>query len=56
MSNSTIQEKCDVCIIGAGISGLNALFCACQYLPKNSKIILLDSKQSYGGMWLHTYP
>jgi hypothetical protein len=28
-------ERCDVCIVGAGIAGLNALFVASQYLSRD---------------------
>jgi hypothetical protein len=49
-------ERCDLCIAGAGIGGLNALFVASQYLSRDQKIILVDRRQRVGGMWVDTYP
>ena len=45
----------DLCIIGAGIAGLNALSVASKYLSKNDKVILVDRNPSPGGMWNETY-
>jgi thioredoxin reductase len=49
-------ETCDVCIIGAGITGLNALFAASQYLSRDQKVILIDRRARAGGMWVDVYP
>ena len=49
-------EHCDVCIVGAGIAGLNALFVASRYLSRDQRIILIDRRQRVGGMWVDTYP
>ena len=49
-------ETCDVCIVGAGIAGLNALFVASRYLSPGQKVILLDRRARVGGMWVDTYP
>lgn len=49
-------ENCDVCIVGAGIAGMNALFVASRYLSKDQKVILVDRRQRVGGMWVDTYP
>ena len=49
-------ETCDVCIVGAGIAGLNALFVASRYLARDQKVILIDRRQRVGGMWVDTYP
>jgi len=48
-------EHCELCIIGAGIAGLNALSVASQYLSKNDKVILIDKNPTLGGMWNETY-
>lgn len=48
-------EHCDVCIIGAGICGLNALFVASQYLHPGQRAILIDRRERAGGMWVDTY-
>ncbi len=49
-------ESCDVCIVGAGIAGINALFVASRYLSRDQKIILIDRRPRVGGMWVDTYP
>jgi cation diffusion facilitator CzcD-associated flavoprotein CzcO len=47
-------ERCDVCIVGAGVAGLNALFVASQYLSRDQKVILVDRRERVGGMWVDT--
>jgi hypothetical protein len=49
-------EYCDLCIVGAGIAGLNALFVASRYLSRDQKVILVDRRERVGGMWVDTYP
>ena len=49
-------ERSDVCIVGAGIAGLNALFVASRYLSSDQKVILIDRRPRVGGMWVDTYP
>jgi cation diffusion facilitator CzcD-associated flavoprotein CzcO len=49
-------ESCDVCIVGAGIAGLNALVVASRYLSRDQKVILIDRRPRVGGMWVDTYP
>ncbi|WP_406817150.1 FAD-dependent oxidoreductase [Mycobacterium sp. M23085] len=49
-------ETCDVCIVGAGIAGLNALFAASRYLSRDQKVILVDRRARAGGMWVDVYP
>jgi len=49
-------ERCDVCIVGAGLAGLNALFVASRYLSRDQKVILVDRRERVGGMWVDTYP
>jgi cation diffusion facilitator CzcD-associated flavoprotein CzcO len=48
--------RCDVCIVGAGIAGMNALFVASRYLSQDQKIVLVDRRPGVGGMWVDTYP
>jgi hypothetical protein len=48
-------ETCDVCIVGAGIAGLNALFAASRYLSRDQKVILIDRRTRAGGMWVDVY-
>lgn len=47
--------RCDLCIIGAGISGLNALYVASRYLRPDQHVVLVDRKDRVGGMWVDTY-
>jgi hypothetical protein len=49
------NDTCDLCIIGAGIAGLNALFAATQDLPATARVILVDRNPTCGGMWTQTY-
>ncbi|HEY7053973.1 MAG TPA: FAD-dependent oxidoreductase [Mycobacterium sp.] len=51
-----MATSCDVCIVGAGIAGLNALFVAGRYLSGDQKIVLIDRRARVGGMWVDTYP
>jgi hypothetical protein len=53
--NITI-EKADLCIVGAGLAGINALFVASRYLTRNQRVILVDRRARVGGMWVDTYP
>lgn len=45
----------DVCILGAGVAGLNAAFVASQYLTRTARILVLDRHHGPGGMWNDTY-
>lgn len=49
-------DDCDVCIVGAGLCGMNALFVASRYLEPGQKVILIDRRTRVGGMWVDTYP
>jgi hypothetical protein len=55
IETSARVESCDVCIVGAGLAGLNALFVASRYLSRDQKVIVVDRRQRAGGMWLDTY-
>jgi cation diffusion facilitator CzcD-associated flavoprotein CzcO len=55
VETSARVERADVCIVGAGIAGLNALFAASQYLSREQKVILVDRRERVGGMWVDTY-
>ncbi|NRB00059.1 MAG: FAD-dependent oxidoreductase [Rhodobacteraceae bacterium] len=52
-ADSEIQY--DLCVIGAGIAGLNALYVATEYLPKGARVALIDRRARCGGMWNDTY-
>src|SRR6202046_365901 len=56
LEGSALVETCDVCIVGSGLAGLNALFVASQYLSRDQKVILIDRRRRVGGMWVDTYP
>lgn len=45
----------DVCVVGAGISGMNALVVAAGYLPRSARTVLVDARPRVGGMWVDTY-
>ncbi|GAA2426705.1 hypothetical protein GCM10009856_41620 [Mycolicibacterium llatzerense] len=55
MTGSQHADQCEVCILGAGIAGLNALVAAAQYLGSNDKVVLVDRRPRVGGMWVDTY-
>lgn len=55
MTGSQHADQCEVCILGAGIAGLNALVVAAQYLGSNDKVVLVDRRPRVGGMWVDTY-
>lgn len=56
MPETPVSAECDVCIVGAGLAGMNALFAASRYLSRDQKIILVDRRPRVGGMWVDTYP
>jgi thioredoxin reductase len=47
--------RCDVCVVGAGITGLNALFVASRYQSGARELVLVDRRDRVGGMWVDTY-
>lgn len=49
------EIACDLCILGAGIAGLNALFAASRYLTRDQKVVLIDRRPNAGGMWNAAY-
>lgn len=56
VARDTMVMSCDLCIVGAGIAGLNALFSASRYLSLDQKVVLVDRRARVGGMWVDTYP
>ena len=48
-------KPAEVCIVGAGITGLNALVVASGYLDRTDTAVLVDSRARAGGMWVDTY-
>ncbi|BCI51982.1 hypothetical protein NIIDNTM18_12600 [Mycolicibacterium litorale] len=51
-----MTESCDLCIVGAGLAGLNALYAASRHLAPDQRIVLVDRRRRVGGMWVDTYP
>ena len=49
-------DNCDLCIVGAGLAGMNALAVASRYLGRHQRVILIDRRERPGGMWVDTYP
>lgn len=49
-------ESCDLCIVGAGLAGMNALAVASEYLGRGQRVILVDRRPRVGGMWVDAYP
>lgn len=54
-SQSNNVERHDLCIVGAGIAGLNALVVASEYLGPDGSVVLVDRRGRPGGMWVDTY-
>jgi len=48
-------QSFDLVVVGAGITGLNALNSASEYLPKGARALLIDQKPKPGGMWTSAY-
>lgn len=47
---------CELCVLGAGIAGLNALHSASTFLRPQDRVVLVDRHGGPGGMWNDTYP
>ena len=47
--------ECELCILGAGVAGLNALFAASRQLQSNQKIVMVDRRAAPAGMWRDVY-
>lgn len=54
-SDEFIRERGALCIVGAGIAGMNALFAASRYLTPADRVVLIDRNPAPGGMWTETY-
>jgi len=50
-----LEETSELIVIGAGITGLNALAVAGRYLSPRDRVVLVDSRPRAGGMWVDTY-
>ncbi len=54
-SRNAATEDYALCIVGAGIAGLNVLAVAAEYLARGERVLLVDRKPARGGMWTETY-
>jgi len=52
---SEISQYCDLCIIGAGITGVAALNAATKYLKAGSTVMIIDKNKGWGGHWNWQY-
>lgn len=55
MSAAADSTSYELCIVGAGIAGLNAAFVAGRYLSGGARVLLLDRHEQPGGMWNDAY-
>lgn len=55
MGDVKADDRYDVCIVGAGIAGLNAAYVASGYLPRTARMLILDRHDRPGGMWHEAY-
>ncbi len=51
----TTTHDCELCIVGAGYAGLNALNAAAKYLRKGDRVVVLEKNADWGGQWLAQY-
>lgn len=47
--------SCDLCVVGAGYAGVNALNAAVKYLAPGARVVVVDQGVGWGGMWQHAY-
>jgi hypothetical protein len=53
-NNGEVLE-CELCILGAGVAGLNALFAASRHLKNQQAIVMADRRPAPAGMWRDVY-
>lgn len=46
----------DLCIVGAGYAGVNALHAAKDYLSRGARVLIVDLRDGYAGQWREQYP
>jgi hypothetical protein len=49
------EERCDLCIIGAGYAGVCAFNAAAKYLAPGSRVVVIDRSDRWGGTFSHAY-
>lgn len=50
-----IEEACDLCIVGSGYAGINALNAATKYLPEHARVVVIGRERAWGGQWVDQY-
>ncbi|MEV5000518.1 FAD-dependent oxidoreductase [Nocardioides sp. LML1-1-1.1] len=55
MTVAASSTSYELCIVGAGIAGLNAAFVAGRHLDPGARVLLLDRHDQPGGMWNDAY-
>ena len=55
MEHNTTTLHCDLCVIGNGYAGINAVNAASHYLPKGSTIVCIARNEDWGGHWPTQY-
>lgn len=53
--DKTETLECELCILGAGVAGLNALFAASRQLQGHQQIVMVDRRAAPAGMWRDVY-
>ena len=50
------ENTYDLCIVGAGYAGVNALHAAKDYLSPGARVLVVDQRDGYAGQWRDQYP
>ena len=50
------ENTYDLCIVGAGYAGVNALHAAKDYLSPGTRVLVVDQRDGYAGQWRDQYP
>lgn len=54
-NDNNVSGRIQVCVVGAGICGLNALAVATEYAGADDRVMVADARPRPGGMWVDTY-
>ncbi len=56
MNDTVTRIRADLCVVGSGIAALNALAVASGYLKEGQRVVIIEQRAQYGGMWNDAYP
>jgi cation diffusion facilitator CzcD-associated flavoprotein CzcO len=56
MHDTEATLRADLCVVGSGIAAMNALVVASGYLRPGHRVVLIERRARYGGMWNEAYP